>query len=70
MLVIVSWKLFIAYAINIVQSRTFHVYEYYGGPVRQASAIVVSGYLMRGFVFELSDNPIWKIIVSTFGDPS
>jgi hypothetical protein len=63
-LAIVSWKLFIAYAINIVQGRTFHVYEYYGGPVRQATAVIVTGYLMRGFVLDLFDNPVWKIIVS------
>lgn len=62
-LAIISWKMFIAYAINIVQLRTFHVYEYYGGAVRRATAVVATGYLLRDFVFDLSDNPIWKIIV-------
>ena len=65
---IVSWKLFIAYTINVVQSRTFSVYEYYGGAVRSGSAIIATGYLLRDFVFGLSDNPVWRIIVS--GDVS
>jgi hypothetical protein len=68
-LAIVSWKLGIAYAINIVQSRTFHVYEYYGGAVRSASGVVATGYLLRDYVIGISDNPIWRIIVSG-GDPS
>jgi hypothetical protein len=61
---IVTYKLTMAYVINIVQSRTFHVYEYYGGPVRPASYVISTGWLLRDFVIGLSDDPLWGIIVS------
>lgn len=61
---IVTWKLAMAYAIHTLQARTFHVYEYYGGPVRQASAVISTGWLLRDVVLGLSDDPLWEIIVS------
>ncbi len=61
---IVTWKLAMAYAIHTLQARTFHVYEYYGGPVRSASAVITTGWLLRDVVLGLSDDPLWGIIVS------
>jgi hypothetical protein len=61
---IVAWKLTMAYAIHTLQARTFHVYEYYGGPVRSASAVISTGWLLRDVVLGLSDDPLWEIIVS------
>lgn len=61
---IVTWKLAMAYAIHTLQARTFHVYEYYGGPVRSASAVISTGWLLRDVVLGLSDDPLWEIIVS------
>ena len=61
---IVTWKLAMAYAIHTLQARTFHVYEYYGGPVRSASYVISTGFLLRGAVIGLSDDPLWEIIVS------
>jgi hypothetical protein len=61
---IVTWKLAMAYAIHMLQARTFHVYEYYGGPVRSASYAISTGWLLRDFVIGLSDDPLWVIIVS------
>jgi hypothetical protein len=61
---IVTWKHAIAYAIHTLQSRTFHVYEYYGGPVRSASYVISTGFLLRDVVLGLSDDPLWVIIVS------
>jgi hypothetical protein len=63
-LAIVSWKVGIAYWIHAVQERTFHVYEYYGGLVRPANAVVATGWILRDFVIGASDNPVWRIIVS------
>lgn len=63
MLAIVAFKLAISYYITLVQDRTFHVYEYYGGPVRNASRLISLGWLVRGLVLGLSDNPLWVIIV-------
>ena len=61
---VVTFKLAITYHISAVQSRTFHVYEYYGGPVRSAGRILGAAYLLRGLVLGLSDHPLWVIIVA------
>jgi len=61
---IVTWKLTMASAIHALQARTFHVYEYYGGPVRSASYAISTGWLLRDVVIGLSDDPLWVIIVS------
>jgi hypothetical protein len=63
LLVIVTWKLGMAYVIDIVQSRTFHVYEYYGGPVRSSTYVIATGFILRDFVIGLFDDPLWVIIV-------
>jgi hypothetical protein len=63
-LAIVTFKLTITYYISTVQNRTFHVYQYYGGAVRAAGAILSAGYLLRGLVVGYSDDPLWVIIVA------
>jgi hypothetical protein len=63
---IVTWKLSMAYAIHTLQARTFHVYEYYGGPVRSSTYVISTGFLLRDVVIGLSDDPLWVIIVSGF----
>jgi hypothetical protein len=64
LLAIVAFKLAISYHIELVQSATFHVYRYYGGPVRNAGRLLTAGWLARGFVVGLSDHPLWIIVVS------
>lgn len=64
LLAIVTFKLTITYYIAMVQERTFHVYEYYGGPVRAGGGILAAAYWLNGFVIGLSDDPLWIIIVS------
>lgn len=61
---ITAWKLGMAYVIQSMQERTFHVYEYYGGPVRSSGAALGAGYMLSGFVIGLIDDPVWEIIVS------
>ena len=61
---VVTFKLAISYHISAVQSRTFHVYEYYGGPVRGAGWVLSAGYWVRGLVIGVSDDPLWIIIVA------
>jgi hypothetical protein len=63
-LAIVTFKLGATYYISTVQNRTFHVYQYYGGSVRASGAILAAGYLLRGLVVGLSDDPLWIIIVA------
>jgi len=61
---IVAFKLGMTYYISAVQDRTFHVYQYYGGTVRGAGAVLSAGYWLRGLVIGLSDDPLWIIIVA------
>ena len=61
---IVAFKLSMTYYISTVQNRTFHVYQYYGGSVRAAGAVLSAGYWLRGLVIGLSDDPLWIIIVA------
>jgi hypothetical protein len=63
-LAIVAFKLTITTYISMVQDRTFHVYQYYGGAVRAAGTILGVGYLLRGLVIGVSDDPLWVIIVA------
>lgn len=63
-LAIVAFKLTMTYYISSVQDRTFHVYQYYGGSVRQAGAVLSLGYWLKGIVIGLSDDPMWIIIVA------
>jgi hypothetical protein len=61
---IVTWKLGFAYYISTLQSRTFHVYEYYGGSVKSSGAVLATGYWLRSLVIGLVDDPLWIIIVA------
>lgn len=61
---ITCWKLGMAYFIATIQSRTFHVYRYYGGRVQQAGYVLFAGMQVSGFVIDASENPLWHIIVS------
>jgi hypothetical protein len=61
---VVAFKLAMTYHISAVQSRTFHVYEYYGGPVRSPGRVLGAAYLLRGVVIGLVDHPLWVIIVA------
>lgn len=66
-LVVTTWKLAMAYQITTIQARTFHVYEYYGGAVRNSSAVMTVGYRLAFFVILLFDDPLWRIIVDVKG---
>ncbi len=63
-LAIVTFKLAITYYIATVQSRTFHVYQYYGGHVRNAMPILSGGYFLRTIIIGLFAHPLWVIVVS------
>jgi hypothetical protein len=63
MLAITAFKLTISYHIAGIQERTFHVYAYYGGPVREARRLVSAGWVVRGLVLGLIDHPVWVIVI-------
>ena len=63
-LAIVAFKLTMTYYISVVQERTFHVYQYYGGSVRNASIVLSIAYYIRPLILGISDDPLWIIIVA------
>jgi len=63
-LAISTWKLGMAYWVNIVQSRTFGVYTYYGGRVRSGYALLAAGYWIRPLLLGLVDDPLLIIIIA------
>jgi hypothetical protein len=65
-LLISVWKLAFAYWVSTIQGRSFHVYEYYGGTVKNSAPVVSAGYYLRGIIFALSDDPLWIIIVAVY----
>jgi hypothetical protein len=48
LLVVVLWKLAISYWLFFMQSRTFELFQHFGGSVRNAFPIVVVAYFLRG----------------------
>lgn len=61
---ITGWKLGLAYYVSTIQERTFSVYQYYGGFVQRPWPVLVLGVQLRWLVLGLSEDPIWRIIVS------
>jgi hypothetical protein len=63
LLMITAFKLGMAYAVSTLQSRTFHVYTYYGGGVRNAAYVITIGMYLSGLVLGASENPIWRVVL-------
>jgi hypothetical protein len=61
---IVTWKLAIAYAITRVQGAAYQVYELGGGNGRSPTLVIMSGLVLKDYVFGLFDHPLWGIIVT------
>lgn len=65
-LVHVVFRLAVSYALYSMQSRTFGIYEYYGGQARNGLPVVVLGYFVgRALVprlFEIS--PFWALVLA------
>jgi hypothetical protein len=64
LLVFFAFKLAVSYAVLLPQTRSFATYEYYGGTVRSGVPVVVAGMFLRPIVVGLSDNLLWKLVVS------
>ena len=64
-IVLVVWKLAIAYALFMPQSRALQLHEHYGGRVRNGAFVLVAGLLLlRGRVLGLYDDYLWLLLVS------
>jgi hypothetical protein len=63
-LLVTLWKLAVCYWLYSLQSRSFDVYEYYGGSVRNGFVFVIVGYFIQGSALQLSTNFIWRVLVT------
>lgn len=45
------WKLAVTYWLFTLQSRSFHLYEHFGGPVRNGMLIVALGFLLTNRLY-------------------
>jgi hypothetical protein len=50
LLVLTVWKLAVSYRVYILQARTFGVYEYFGGLMKNGLLAVIAGYFVGGVV--------------------
>jgi hypothetical protein len=62
LLAIVTWKVGISYALQVLQSRSFQLYEYFGGPSKSGVLMMVVGFMLRGAVLERLDGSLWLIV--------
>ena len=63
-LAVVAYKMAVSYYLQQLQSTTFEIYRYYGGPVRNSRFVIIAGVLLRGTVLGLIDSSLWIIVVS------
>jgi hypothetical protein len=70
MLLIVAWKLGLAYWIFFLQQNSYALYEYFGGAAGQAQAVpigallVVAGGFFKAQVVKAIASPFWQVMVS------
>jgi hypothetical protein len=64
LLVVVAFKLGIAYAVSEIQARTFHVYQYYGGTAQKAMYVLIAGSYIGDLVLGVSSHPVWQVVLS------
>lgn len=59
---IVAWRLGVGYVLYTLQSRSFHLYTYFGGPVRNGLwVLLVAVVFMRARLLGLLPSPLWQI---------
>jgi hypothetical protein len=64
LLILLGWKLGVAYYLYLLQARTFHIYEYFGNMVRNGILIVIIGAVFgQKYVLSLFDSTFWKLVM-------
>jgi len=64
-LVLVVWKLAIGYIVFSLQARTFELYEYYGGVVKNGIwVLILAAFFGRKVVLTLLPFDLWMLVMS------
>ena len=64
-LVVIAWKLALAYWVYHLQHTGFALFQYFGGKVQNGLLIVLVGTLvLRGPILRALDHPVWYMMVS------
>lgn len=63
-IVVTVFKLATSYWLYTLQSRSFHLYEYFGGPVKSGLLALVLGGFARRTVVGASDAAVWQVMLS------
>lgn len=64
LLSVVSLKLGVAYALTTIQTRTYHIYTYFGGTAQKAFYVLLVGNYVRALVLGANAHPIWQVVLS------
>ncbi len=56
------WKLAVSYWLFTLQSRSFHLYEHFGGTVRNGALIVVVGFFITNRLYQGLDG-FWVLLL-------
>ena len=62
--VLTVWKLLVSYLLYTLQSRSFHLYEHFGGTVRQGYlAFALGGFFLRKTVLTAVASQVWILVL-------
>ncbi len=62
-IVLVVWKLGVSYWLFVTQARSFQLYEYFGGPVRNGMLLVIAAMLGEAYLLTPL-SPFWQLVLS------
>jgi hypothetical protein len=64
LLTVTVWKLGLSYVLYVIQSRSFHLYEYYGGTVHNPVLVLVVAFVWgREWVLSAADIGLLPIVL-------
>ncbi len=63
LLVLTVWKITISYVLYVLQHRSFSIYEYYGGIVRNGFPIVILGFFIGGRLIGIFGNNLIGLVL-------
>jgi hypothetical protein len=64
-IILTVWKLVVSYVLYNLQSRSFHLYEHFGGTVRSGFALaILAGFVLRQPILTAFPSDLWTLVMS------